>query len=82
MGDERLFDQTLASILRNRSAKSEILVIHDGTYQDPHGLSDEITFASTEKRPDLIAMFNRGVSLATGDLLALIRPGIVIAIIL
>ncbi len=76
MGDERLFDQTLASILRNRSAMSEILVIHDGTYQDPHGLSDEITFASTEKRPDLIAMFNRGVSLATGDLLALIRPGI------
>lgn len=76
MGDERLFDQTLASILRNRSPNSEILVIHDGTYQDPHGLSDEITFASTEQRPDLIAMFNRGVSLSTGDLLAFIRPGI------
>ena len=75
-GDERLFDQTLASILRDRSPSSEILVIHDGTYQDPHQLSDEVTFVSTEKRSDLIAMLNRGVSLSTGDFLAFIRPGI------
>ena len=75
MGDERLFDQTLASILRDRSPSSEILVIHDGTYQDPHQLSDEITFVSTEKRCDLIAMFNRGVSLSSGDFITFIRPG-------
>jgi hypothetical protein len=75
-GDERLFDQTLASILRDRPASSEILVIHDGTYQDPHQLGEEITFASTEKKSDLIAMFNHGVSLASGDFLAFIRPGI------
>jgi len=75
-GDERLFDQTLASVLRDRSPSSEILVIHDGTYQDPHQLADEITFASTEKKSDLIAMFNHAVSLASGDFLAFIRPGI------
>ncbi len=75
MGDERLFDQTLASILRDRSPSSEILVIHDGTYQDPHQLGDEITFVSTEKRCDLIAMFNLGVSLSSGDFIAFIRPG-------
>ena len=75
MDDERLFDQTLASILRDRSPSSEIFVIHDGTYQDPHQLSDEITFVSTEKRANLIAMFNRGVGLSNGDFVAFIRPG-------
>ena len=47
-----------------------------GTYQDPHQLSDEITFVSTEKRCDLIAMFNRGVSLSSGDFITFIRPGV------
>jgi hypothetical protein len=76
LGDRRLLDDTLASVLRYRSESCQVVVVHDGTYDDPYGLEGEIELASISRRSQLIRLFNCGLSQATGDLIALIRPGV------
>lgn len=36
--DISAFEDTLASVLRNRPARTQIVVMHDGSYPDPHDL--------------------------------------------
>lgn len=76
LGDRRLLDDTLASVLRYRPPTCQIVVVHDGTYDDPYGLEGEIDLVSTSQRSELIRLFNCGLDQANGDLVALIRPGI------
>ena len=70
------FDDTLASILRNRPASSQIIVAHDGSYSDPFGLADEVDFVSTERKPHLIRLLNCGLRVATGQFIVTLRPGV------
>ena len=76
LGDRRLFDDTLASVLRYRSQSCEVIVVHDGTYEDPYGLDGEVKFISNQRRANLIRFFNFGIDQSSGELIALIRPGI------
>ena len=36
------FEDTLASVLRSRPRESQIIVVHNGRYEDPHGLGSEV----------------------------------------
>lgn len=56
-GDLVAFEETLVSVLENRPAAAEVLVAHDGTYQDPFDLSDEVRFvvAGSNQLVSLIA---------------------------
>jgi hypothetical protein len=45
--DTEAFEATLLSVLENRPVGSEILVAHDGSYQDPFELADEVRFVTT-----------------------------------
>ena len=42
--DSQLLEETLVSVLQNRPDNSEVLVMHDGTYEDPYDLVDEVRF--------------------------------------
>lgn len=75
VGDVDLFEQTLASLLRDRLADTEVILVHDGTYEDPHALADEITIVDAQSRR-LAVMLNRAIALASGDLIAVVRPSI------
>ena len=75
-GNARLFDDTLASVLRYRPSNSQVLVVHDEAYQDSYGLDGEVEFVATEHRDSLAGFLNCGLSLATGEFVALIRPGV------
>lgn len=79
LDDRRLFDDTLASVLRYRPAESQIIVPHDGTYDDPFNLGEEVEFVSTNQRSGLVELFNAAIGTATGDFIALLRPGIELA---
>ena len=41
--DTQLLEETLVSVLQNRPDNSEVLVMHDGTYEDPYDLADELS---------------------------------------
>lgn len=44
LGDVVAFEESLVSVLENRPAGAEVWVAHDGTYQDPFDLGDEVRF--------------------------------------
>lgn len=71
-----MLDDTLASVLRYRPDNCQVILVHDGTYEDPYGLEGEIEMVTTPGRGQLIRLFNCGLSKATGEFIALIRPGI------
>ena len=76
LGSPLLFEATLASILRYRPDACQVIVAHDGSYHDPHGLADEIEFVSTTQPTNLIGLFNCGLEVARGEFVSLIRPGV------
>lgn len=75
LGDDRSLDDTLASVLRYRPDSSQIIVVHDGTYEDPYNLQDEIQFVSAYGRCDLPGLLQAALREVSGELTAVIRPG-------
>ena len=69
------FEDTLASVLRSRPRQAQIIVVHDGSYEDPHGLGSEIDWI-VETSSNLASQFDLGVAASHGDLIMLIRPGV------
>ena len=51
LGDPQQLDDTLLSVLENRPANCEILVVHNQPYHDPYNLSDEVRFVEAERGP-------------------------------
>jgi cellulose synthase/poly-beta-1,6-N-acetylglucosamine synthase-like glycosyltransferase len=76
LGSSSLFEATLASILRYRPDACQVIVAHDGSYNDPHGLAEDVEFVSTTQPTNLIGLFNRGLEVAKGEFVSLIRPGV------
>lgn len=46
--DLAAFERTLVSVLENRPTASEVIVAHDGSYDDPFDLCDEVRFATSD----------------------------------
>lgn len=70
------FEDTLASVLRHRPPGSQIVVAHDGSYDDPHDLKNEVEFVAGCPSKKLAAFLNAAFSLAEGEITVLIRPGV------
>lgn len=73
--DLAAFERTLVSVLENRPADSEVLVSHDGTYDDPYQLSDEVRFVVCET-PALVPQVATGVVEARGRVIHVLADGI------
>ncbi|MCH2182028.1 MAG: hypothetical protein MK108_08490 [Mariniblastus sp.] len=69
------FEDTLASVLRSRPHQAQILVVHDGSYQDPHGLGSEVDWI-VESSSSLANQFDLAVTASSGEWIVLIRPGV------
>ena len=76
VGRTEEFEDSLASVLRHRPDQCEIVVVHDGTYDDPHQLGHEVTWVEVPGRRRLIRMFNAGVASSAGEFVVLVRPGV------
>jgi len=71
------FDDTLAAALRYRCDSCQIIVVHDGDYDDPYDLGQEVDFVtSSGNANNLIEQFNVGVRSARGTFVGLLRPGV------
>ena len=74
-GNQYDLDNTLVSVLENQPARSEILVPHASSYQDPYDLSDEVRFVSAPGE-QLIELINAGIDASRSRIVHIVRPGI------
>lgn len=68
------FEDTLISVLENRPSASEILVVHDGGYDDPFDLSDEVRFVVGQSN-DLVDAIAGGCDAAWGRYVHVLEAG-------
>lgn len=74
-GNHTHFENTLASVLRYKTDNCEVVIVHDGSYEDPYELGEEVRAIKVHRSPNLIRFFNAGCECASGDLIAFLRPG-------
>jgi hypothetical protein len=67
LGTAADFDDTLVSVLQNRPAHCEVLVVHSQPYDDPYGLGGEVRFLQVTGKPTLVQLVNAGLATACGD---------------
>ncbi len=70
------FEDTLASVLRHRPPQAQVIVAHDGRYDDPHGLQSEVQFVTADPHRNLAGLLNAAIRTVQGHITVLIRPGI------
>ncbi len=73
--DVNRFENTLAATLRHLPANGQVIVVHDGSYQNPHQL-DEVDFAQVAQGSNLGTMFSAGLRLSDAEFVGLLRPGV------
>ncbi len=69
------FENTLISVLENKPADCEILVAHDGSYDDPFDLCDEVQFVLAPSN-NLVDLVSAGASQSRGRFVHVIADGI------
>lgn len=69
------FEDTLASVLRYLPARTQVVVVHDGQYQNPHGL-EEVDFVVSTSHATLGEQLGAALRVAEAPLIGLVRPGI------
>lgn len=71
------FEDTVASVLRHRPTDTQVIVVTDTDYADPHCLeSDDVEFVCLDGQSNLIDCFNEGVYESTGEVIGMLRPGV------
>lgn len=75
-GNTGPLENTLASVLQNRPADCELLLVHPGTYEDPYDLAGEIRFVEVPAASSLVDGLNLGMHAAAGEFIHVVRPGV------
>ncbi|MBN1393423.1 MAG: hypothetical protein JW959_00125 [Pirellulales bacterium] len=75
-GDEEGLDGTLVSVLENRPAKCEIIVVLGVPYADPHRISGEVRFVEPPPMATAADCLNRGLAIARGPIVHLVACGV------
>lgn len=71
-----LLEETLIGVLQNRPRNCEVLVVHDGRYQDPYDLKDEVRFIKVEQSTGWVDSLNAGLDQAVGEIVHLLGAGV------
>lgn len=76
LGNDADFQNTLASVLRFRMPKHQVIVVQSDLQVDNFGLENEVEFIEIAGKPSLVRFFNAGIQHTTGSIVNLIRPGV------
>lgn len=76
--DDELCEDTLVSVLENRPAGCEVIVVHSQDYADPYDLGSEVRFVSVARNASLVRMVNAGCRAAKGEILHVVQPGVLV----
>ena len=77
--DTARLEATLLSILENRPQGCELIVAHDGTYNDPYALADELTFFEFPTGTPLTTMLNSSCAAADTPNVCMLLDGTVVS---
>jgi hypothetical protein len=70
------FETTLASVLQNRPADCDVLVVHPESYDDPWSLSNEVQFLEAPEGTPLLEMLDASLPYVRGDVVHLVAGGV------
>ncbi|WP_146395919.1 glycosyltransferase family A protein [Planctomycetes bacterium CA13] len=73
--DTIAFETSLISVLEHRPSGCEVIVAHDGSYDDPFELSDEVRFVVSDTS-EVSGLVESGVELAKGRFIHVISNGL------
>ena len=76
LGDPRKLDDTLVSVLENRPAHCEVLVVHNRPYDDPYQLSDEVCFIEARLGAGIVECLNAGISASSSPIVHILTCGV------
>jgi hypothetical protein len=76
VGDSQGLDDTLVSVLENRPANCEVLVVHNQPYHDPYNLSDEVRFVEAERGASLVECWRHGIANSRSPVVHLLACGV------
>ena len=76
LGDQKPLDDTLVSILENRPANCELLVVHNTPYNDPYGLAGEVQFVQAPEGAGFAECLNLGLSASRAPVVHLLACGV------
>jgi GT2 family glycosyltransferase len=76
LGDQNLLDDTLVSVLENRPANCELLVVHNEPYGDPYELSGEVQFVQAPRRAGFAECVNLGLSVSRAPIVHVLTCGV------
>jgi GT2 family glycosyltransferase len=69
-------EDTLVSVLQNRPANCEVIVVTAGKYDDPYDLDGEVKFVEEEGNSGLTKLVNCGFEAASAEVVHLLLPGV------
>lgn len=75
-GPVSLFENTLASVLQNRPADCDVLVVHPESYDDPWEVIDEVQLLETPVGVPLLEMLDASLPYVRGEFLHILQPGL------
>jgi GT2 family glycosyltransferase len=76
LGDQRLLDDTLVSVLENRPDDCEVVVVHNAPYDDPYDLAGEVRFVRAAPRAGFADCVNLGVSVSRAAVVHVLACGV------
>ncbi len=76
LGDQKPLDGTLVSILENRPANCELVVVHNAPYDDPYGLAGEVQFVRAPEEAGFVECLNLGLSASRAPVVHLLACGV------
>jgi hypothetical protein len=76
LGDPRQLDDTLLSVLENRPANCEIVVVHNQPYHDPYHLGSEVRLIAAERGATMVECLNQGLAASGAPVIHVLTCGV------
>ena len=74
--DTVALELTLAAALEHQPDDCEVIVVNDGSYNDPYELDDEVRFVDVAPTPNAIDLINAGARAAVGSVVHVLQSGV------
>ncbi|HWB09740.1 MAG TPA: glycosyltransferase [Pirellulales bacterium] len=78
LGNWEALETSLVSVLQNQPPRSEVVVVHNGRYEDPYDLKNEVRFVEAPARSRLVGLINTGLAASRAEVIHLLPSGAVV----
>ncbi|MFI4874419.1 MAG: hypothetical protein ACIALR_03745 [Blastopirellula sp. JB062] len=76
--DAAPLEETMLSVLENRPANADVIVVHTGFYADPYELSGEVKFVEARTAETDAQCWQVGAAASSGEIIHVLASGVVV----